>query len=93
MGRAQRGGARESSADTDSLEIRARRLVDEVLRPLIAADGGVIEFVSVSSAQLVIRLAGTCAGCPGRPYTVQGVIQRAARKVLDPEMQVEVAAD
>ena len=97
MVRAQRGGARESSSpestDSDSLESRAKHLVDVVLRPLIHADGGEIELVSTSAERLVVRLTGTCAGCPGRPYTLHGVIERAARKALNAAIRVELAPD
>jgi Fe-S cluster biogenesis protein NfuA len=94
MVRAQRGSTRESKSNTaagDALETRAKHLVEQVLRPLIAADGGVIEFVSVSAERLVIRLTGTCAGCPGRPYTLRGVVERAAHKALGADMQVELS--
>ena len=73
------------------LEAQAKRLIDDVLRPIIAADGGQIELVSVTEARLIVRLSGTCSGCPGRPYTLSGVVERAARKYLSPTIQVDVA--
>lgn len=98
MARAQRSGAAEAASSSpvnskSPLEAQARRLIDEILRPLIAVDGGAIELVSVTEARLLVRLTGTCSGCPGRPYTVSGVIERAARKYLSPTIQVDVADD
>jgi NifU-like protein len=94
MARAQRSSAVEvapsgSMTSSSPLETQARRLIDDVLRPLIAADGGQIELVSVTEARLVVKLTGTCAGCPGRPYTLSGVVERAARKYLSPTIQVD----
>jgi Fe-S cluster biogenesis protein NfuA len=54
---------------------KAKALIDEVLRPLIEADGGQIELVRVEGSSIHIRLSGTCLGCPGRPYTLARVVE------------------
>lgn len=66
----------------------AQQLVDEFLRPLIEADGGRIELLDVEDGEVVVRLSGTCAGCPGRPYTLEHVIVPAVRRVLGETVQV-----
>ena len=76
-----------------ALEQRAKQLIDDVVRPLIAADGGQIELVRVVDKRLVVRLTGTCAGCPGRMYTLSGIVEPAARRWLGPDVQVEAEAD
>jgi Fe-S cluster biogenesis protein NfuA len=76
-----------------ALKTRAEQLVERVLRPIIAADGGAIELVSATRQRLVIRLSGACAGCPGRPYTLRGVIEPAARQALGTDVHVELAID
>ncbi|HET8939237.1 MAG TPA: NifU family protein [Polyangiales bacterium] len=76
-----------------SLEAKAKRLIDEVIRPLMEVDGGQIELVSVTEACLVVRLSGTCRGCPGRPYTLHGIIERAARQHIAPDIQVTAEDD
>lgn len=68
---------------------RAQALIDDVLRPLIAADGGRIELVEVTERRVVVRLSGTCGGCPGQPYTLSRVIEPAFKKAFGPETQVE----
>lgn len=78
-------GAEESET---SLETRAHQLIDTIVRPLIEADGGRIEIVQVTEARLLVRLTGNCSGCPGRPYTLRGVVEKAARKYLLPDIQV-----
>ena len=94
MVRAQRSNAAEAPSSSQAIsgtpfEAQAKRLIDEVLRPLLAADGGEIQLVSVTEARLIVKLTGTCAGCPGRPYTLSGVVERAARKYLSPTIQVD----
>jgi Fe-S cluster biogenesis protein NfuA len=75
-----------------SLEAKAKRLIDEVVRPLIQVDGGQIELVSVSEARLIVRFGGSYLGCPGRPYALR-VVERAARQCLLPDIQVAMDDD
>ena len=68
---------------------RAQALIDDVLQPLIAADGGRIELLEASEGRVVVRLSGTCLGCPGQPYTLTKVIEPAFKKALGPDTRVE----
>ena len=72
------------------MEEKARALIDDLLRPLIEADGGTIDLVECRDKKLVIRLAGTCAGCPGKDYTVGRVIEPAVKHALGKDVDVEV---
>jgi len=88
------GAVTADAADSAaSLEDRAKQLIDEIVRPLIEADGGEIELLTVTEARLIVRLSGNCSGCPGRPYTLQGVVERAARQYLLPDIQVTTDED
>ena len=71
------------------MEEKARALIDDLLRPLIEADGGTIELLEVLDKTVVIRLAGTCAGCPGKDYTLGRVIEPAVKRALGQDVNVE----
>lgn len=71
------------------LEQRAKKLIEEVVSPLLAADGGKIELVSVNEERIIVRLTGMCAGCPGRPYTLSGIVEPAAKRWLGAHIRVE----
>jgi Fe-S cluster biogenesis protein NfuA len=75
------------------LEDRAKKLVDEVLAPLIKADGGVIELIGIVDKRLLVRLTGTCSGCPGRPYTLARIVEPVAKKWLGDDIRVEAVID
>lgn len=93
MARAQRGSATESAPlaiPAGELEARARQLVEQILQPIVAADGGKIELVSVQGRRVTVRMLGMCSGCPGRPYTVSGVLEPAARRYLGSDVSFEV---
>lgn len=68
---------------------RAEALIAEYIRPLVEADGGKIELVEVSDKRVVIRLSGTCAGCPGQPYTLSRVIEPLLKRFLGPDTIIE----
>jgi Fe-S cluster biogenesis protein NfuA len=71
------------------VQAKAENLIAEYIRPLIEADGGKIELVEVTGTRVVVRLSGTCAGCPGQPYTVSRVIEPAVKRVLGASFEVE----
>jgi Fe-S cluster biogenesis protein NfuA len=52
------------------------------LRPLLQADGGDIELVSVHGNNATVRLTGKCAGCPSSPLTLHLGVETAIRDEL-----------
>ncbi len=55
-------------------------VIDEV-RPLIRADGGDIELVSVTRDGLVnVRLLGACIGCPSSAITLTMGVERSLKE-------------
>lgn len=55
--------------------------VDEVIqqiRPMLQADGGDIELVSVDeeTGKVSVRLQGACKGCPGAAMTLKMGVER-----------------
>jgi len=65
-------------------------VIETYVRPLLEADGGAIDLLDVSRELVVVRLSGTCAGCPGSSYTVTSVIEPALRRALGVNVRVEV---
>ena len=48
----------------------------EQIRPVLQRDGGDIEFVELTADNIVVRLQGHCAGCPGARMTLKGIVER-----------------
>ena len=57
-------------------------MVETILRPLVQADGGDVEFVSVEGSTVVLRVSGQAAYGAGAQVVRQEVIEPAIRKVL-----------
>lgn len=68
---------------------RAEALIAEYIRPLVEADGGKVELIEVSDKLVVVRLTGTCAGCPGQPFTLSRVIEPVLKRFLGADTVVE----
>lgn len=76
-------GATSSNAlrPQGTLEQRVRLVID-LIRPAVQADGGDIEFVGITDAPeryVEIRMHGACVGCPSSAVTLQTGIERNLR--------------
>lgn len=56
--------------------------VAEVLAPLVALDGGRLEWVGLSDDVAALRLSGACRGCPGQRTTLEEVVLPSLRAVF-----------
>lgn len=70
--------------------MRVEALVEELLRPLVEADGGEVTILSVESERVVLQLSGACMGCPGIHYTRSEVIEPLFKSELGAKVHVEV---
>ncbi len=53
----------------------------ETIRPYLVADGGDVEFVEVTTDNVVkVRLLGSCSGCPFSLMTLKAGIEESVRK-------------
>lgn len=64
--------------------------VIEKIRPLLQADGGDIELVSVDEATgtVSVRLQGACKGCPGAAMTLKMGVERHLKERVPGVTQV-----
>lgn len=65
-------------------------VLQEVLTPLLAADGASISLVGVQDGRVKVRFGGAYRGCPSAPYTLEGVITPAIRRLVDDKLSVEL---
>ena len=68
--------------------------VIEAIRPLLQADGGDIELVSVDeeTGKVSVRLQGACQGCPGAQMTLKMGVERKLKEEV-PEVTEVIAVD
>ncbi len=64
------------NANERSVEERISKVID-LLRPVVQADGGDIEFVNLAPDGVVqVRMHGSCLGCPSAEITLAAGIER-----------------
>ena len=62
------------------------------VRPMLQADGGDVELVSVDENGLVkVKLTGACAGCPMSQMTLKNGIERILKEQVPEVTSVESA--
>lgn len=82
------GGALGAVLSDDPRLLRINEILDERIRPYLAADGGWLEVVSLEDKQLTIKYQGACGSCPsslsGTLMAIEGMLQQE----IDPELEV-----
>ncbi|MBF0588523.1 MAG: NifU family protein [Magnetococcales bacterium] len=74
------------------MEERVLAVLEEV-RPMLQRDGGDVEFVELTSDNVVnVRLKGACGTCPGAIMTLKMGIERMMRERIPEIKSVESVA-
>ena len=68
---------------------RVEAVLDRI-RPLMQADGGDIELVSVNGNNANVRLTGMCSGCPSAQMTLYMGVEMALREEIKEFEQLQV---
>lgn len=63
----------------------------EKIRPMLARDGGDIEFVSYKDGVVKVRLQGACGCCPMSQMTLKTVVEGIIKKEVPEVKRVETA--
>jgi Fe-S cluster biogenesis protein NfuA/nitrite reductase/ring-hydroxylating ferredoxin subunit len=75
-----------------SVEERVREALDGV-RPYLGSHGGDVELVGVTDGVALVRLQGSCEGCPASAMTLKLAIEDAVLKAAPDVERVEAEAD
>jgi len=60
------------------------------IRPMLQAEGGNVELVSIEDNTVKVRLSGACAGCPMSQMTLTQGVERIVKEEV-PEVEKVVA--
>jgi len=73
-------------AESNELESKVKNILEQI-RPYLQADGGDVEYISMSEDNTVnIRLLGMCGNCPHSQMTLKNGIEAAVIRAL-PEIK------
>jgi len=62
--------------------------IEEVIRPLLRAEGGDIDLVDIQQNRVYCRLTGICAACPGADQTIKLLVERHLKEQVDERLRV-----
>ena len=71
---------------------KIEKLLDEKVRPALAADGGDIKVVGFDEEEgvLTVKFLGACSGCPAQQQTVEGIVENEIADALPMVKKVEI---
>ena len=87
--------ANESSVELDPISKQIVSILDEYIRPAVAADGGNILFQSYeeSSKTVNVILQGACSGCPSSTITLKNGIENMLKQLIPGKIEEVVAVN
>lgn len=75
--------------ENKTLEEKVKAILDQ-LRPYLQSDGGDIEFVELTSDNIVkVKLQGACGTCPHAKVTLKQGVEQAVKQHLPEIVRVE----
>lgn len=86
---------KQQIANFDALDVTSQKIIniiEEYIKPAVAADGGNILFDSFSEEDKKVKviLQGACSGCPSSTFTLKNGIENMLKEMLqDQELKVE----
>ena len=79
--------------EDDEISAQIRELIETRVRPMVAMDGGDIEFESFEDGVVFLRMRGACAGCPSSTATLKMGIENMLKHFVPEVVEVRPAGD
>ena len=67
-----------------------KKFVDREVLPVLQADGGDVEIISLKDEVLTVRVLGKCSSCPNAQSEVTLLMENALKDKVDGDIRVEV---
>jgi NifU-like protein len=67
---------------------KIEKAIEEVVRPMLAHDGGDVEIIDIKEHLVFCRLEGACAGCAGAGQTLKLMIEKTLKDLVDERIRV-----
>ncbi|MCR4411639.1 MAG: iron-sulfur cluster assembly scaffold protein [Thermoguttaceae bacterium] len=67
---------------------RIEKTIDEIVRPMLAHDGGDVEIIDIKDNLVFCRLEGACAGCASAGQTLKLMVEKTLKDLVDERIRV-----
>lgn len=84
-----------NSENLDDVSLQIINILDEYIRPAVAADGGNILFQSYEAQTKIVNviLQGACSGCPSSTITLKNGIENMLKQLIPGKIEEVVAVN
>jgi Fe-S cluster biogenesis protein NfuA len=65
-----------------------KEIINDKVSPLLARDGGAIQFIDVKSGKVFVQLQGACVGCSASGSTLKFVVEKELKSRIHPDLEV-----
>lgn len=62
--------------------------IETKIAPMLRMDGGDIELIDIDGKNVIVKLRGACAGCPGAKATLHNIVQDTLRREVSPDINI-----
>jgi NifU-like protein len=66
-----------------------QKTIDEQIRPGLKSDGGDLELVDIDGDRVIVKLQGSCVGCPGAHVTLKRWVEAKLKEHVSADLVVE----
>ena len=70
----------------EDLKPVVKNIVNSKISPMLAADGGAMEFIDVKNSKVYIQLQGACVGCSASASTLKFVVEKELKNAIHPDL-------
>ncbi|MGO8751968.1 MAG: iron-sulfur cluster assembly scaffold protein [Thermoguttaceae bacterium] len=67
---------------------KIEKAIDEVVRPMLAHDGGDLEVIDIKDTLIFCRLQGACSGCGNASHTLKLMVEKTLKDLVDERIRV-----
>jgi len=83
----------EDNEEDDEIVSQIKEILEERVRPAVAADGGDITFVGFEDGIVYLELRGACSGCPSAAITLKSGIENMLKHFIPEVTGVEAVPE
>jgi Fe-S cluster biogenesis protein NfuA len=72
----------------EDLSEAVKNVIESKVKPMLALDGGGIEFIKVKEGVVYVQLTGACVGCSSSGNTLKFGVEKELKSLIHPDLDV-----
>lgn len=76
-------------SENENIIAKIKEIIKIKIRPILVMDGGNIEFLSYNNGVVLVKLLGSCNGCPLAGITLKNTVEGIFKKEISEDLVVQ----